>query len=374
LMNTRLAHDGDNLDRYIVGRQFLVVLIVFCTNMIGTAISGASVLGLPNIINEIFLSEGLAMIIVTIIIGMLIAQVIAADCMLDFLNNYVILSTTYLALAVEKCGLLHCVYLVTILFSKITGKEVVTKEPSRSRLSSFFFWFRVFMSFVLVTFSFAVTISALFQGETKMWNGVPNIVSVILFLILMCVVGILEGMQIALFEVINLPKDDVKKYPVVYANCKLAFRDQNLKALLIGRQICVTCCMFVAARITSINVDINDPNTENIFGVSDSVQNFLNTGLLGAVITTIFGSLAWRIIASSFPIGFLSNPVIYLLIQLCLIVENTGVCSAAWILGRYTKRLAGFQPDHVYLGGVEALITYKRESSRGFTTQSCLPV
>lgn len=373
LMNTSLAHNGDNMERYIIGRQFLVILIVFCTNLMGSAISDASVLGLPYIINEIFISEGVAMIIVTIMIGMLISQVIAADCMLDFLNHYFMLFTTYVALAVEKCGILHCIYLVNIFFSQITGKQIDAKEPKRSKLSCLLFWFKILMSIIVVGFSFAVTIAALFQGKTKMWEGVPNYVSVIIFLILMMIVGIMEGMQIALFAVINLPKIELKKFPVCYVNCKLAFRNKNLKALLIGRQICVTCCMFIVARITSVNVDTNNADTENIFGVNDSIQNFFNTGLLGAVITTVFGSLAWRMIAAAFPIGYLSNPLIYIIIQLCLMLEKTGVCSAAWLLGRQTKKLAGFKPDYVYLGGEVARI-FTESIQKSKRSQSILPV
>merc|ERR1711981_1073109 len=33
LMNTALAHKGDNMERFIVGRQFLVVLVIFLVNM-----------------------------------------------------------------------------------------------------------------------------------------------------------------------------------------------------------------------------------------------------------------------------------------------------------------------------------------------------
>jgi hypothetical protein len=40
---------------------------------------------------------------------------------------------------------------------------------------------------------------------------------------------------------------------------------------------------------------------DNIFGVSDGLQSFFNTGLLRAVIMTIVASLAWHIIASAFP-------------------------------------------------------------------------
>ena len=352
LKSTALSHKGDNMERFIVGRQFLVVLVVFVTNMMGSSIKGASVLGMPDVINEIFLATGLGMILVTIMIGQLTAQVNAANCMLDFLNNYFMLFTTYVSLAIEMSGLLHSVYLVQIIFSKISGKPIESKEPPRSGLASVFFWVRVLVSLVVLGFAFAVTLAALFQGKTAMWEGVPSWVSVIVFFVLMCFVGMMEGMQIAMFAVVNMPEEELKNYPIAYANCELTFRDQNLQAFLIGRQICVTCCMFVVARITSVDVD-TAADEGNIFGVSDGLQGFFNTGLLGAIITTIVGSLAWRIIASSFSLAFLSNPLIYLIIRLCLILESSGVCSAAWVLGRWNKLLVGYQPDDVYLEGAE---------------------
>jgi Silicon transporter len=185
-----------------------------------------------------------------------------------------------------------------------------------------------------------------------MYAGVPEVVSVIVFFVLMCFVGMMEGMQIALFAVVNMPAEELAKYPIAAKNCELTFTGNNLQAFLIGRQICVTCCMFIVARITSVNVDV-DTDESNIFGVSDSIQGFFNTGLLGAVITTIVGSLAWRIIASSFSVAFLSNPLIYVIIRLCLLLEASGVCSAAWLLALIHKTVVGYQLDEVYIGTPE---------------------
>ena len=350
LKNTTLAHKGDNMERFIIGRQFLVVLVVFISNLMASGIKGASVLGLPALVNDIFLGTGIALILVTIMIGQLTSQVNAANCMLDFLNNYFMLFSTYMSLFIEMTGLLHSVYLVQLVFSKITGKSIDSKEEPRNALQKLLFWLRVLLSLVVLGFAFAVTLAALFQGKTTMWAGVPPAVSVIVFFILMCFVGMMEGMQIALFAVVNLPEEELKSYPIAYANCELTFRDQNLQAFLIGRQICAATGMFIVARITTLNVVVGDGN---IFGVSDGLQSFFNTGLLGAVITTIVASLAWRIIASSFPVAFLSNPLIYLIIRLCLLLEASGVCSAAWVLGRFNKLLVGFQPDEVYLEGAE---------------------
>jgi hypothetical protein len=263
------------------------------------------------------------------------------------------LFTTYVSLAIECSGLLHSVYLVQLFFSKITGKPIESNEPPRSLAANFLFWGRIVLSLVILGFSFAVTLAALFAGKTLMYDGIPEAVSVVILFVLMCFVGLMEGMQIALFAVVNLPEEELKHHAMAAKTCELCFSGRNLQAFLIGRQICVTICMFVVARITSITVDVQGDISENIFGVSDGIQTFFNTGLLGAVITTIVGSLAWRIVASSFPVAYLSNPLVYMIIRLCLVLEASGVCSAAWLLALIQKSLFGFELDEVYIGTPE---------------------
>jgi hypothetical protein len=242
---------------------------------------------------------------------------------------------TYVSLAIELSGLLHSVYLVQIMFSMITGKHVESNKPPCSGVQNLFFWGRVLLSLGVMLFAFAVTLSAYFDGNTTMWEGIPTAVSVVVFFMLMCFIGMLEGIQTALFAVLNLPEEELAQHPIAHKSCQLTFSSQNLQAFLIGRQICVTMCMFVVARITTLDIEVGI--NENIFVDSDGVQNFFNTGLLGAIITTIVASLAWRIIASSFPVAFLSNPLIYVIIRLCLLLEDYGLCSAAWVLARYHK-------------------------------------
>lgn len=336
------------MERFIVGRQFLVVLVVFCINLLASASKGANVLDLPEAAAKVFLESGVAVILITIMLGQLTAQVNAANSMLDFCNNYFLLFTCYVSLLIEVSGLLHSVYLVQIFFAKLTGKPIESKEGPRSRMQLVFFWGRVLMSLAVLGISFAVTLAALFQDKTTMWSGVPSGVSVLIFFLFMFFAGMLEGMQIALFAVVNLPEEELRGHPMAHANTELISKGHNLQAFLIGRQICVTVCMFVVARITTLDVTVGEGN---IFGVSDSLQAFFNTGLLGAVITTIVASLAWRVIASSFPVAFLSNPLVWLSIELCLLLEKSGICSASWVLARVHKAIARYQPDEVYLKG-----------------------
>jgi silicon transporter len=349
---TTLAHKGDNLDRYLIGRQFLVVLIVFVTNMSGAALKDAEVLGLPDVVQKIFLESGVAMILMTVIVGQLTSQVNAAHCMLDYINTYFMLFTLYVALAIEFSGMLHCVYLVQMLFAKLAGKPVISQEAPRTPIRKFFFWLRIVMSLVILGFSFAVTLTALFDGKTTMWEGIPSAVSVILFFVLMSIVGMLEGMQVAFFAVVKLTKEEQAEHPVALKTCELIFSGRNLPGFMIGRQICVTMCFFIIARVTTLDVDV-DAGDETVFGVSAGLQEFFNTGLLGAIITTIVASITWQLVASAFPVAFLSNPVVYLLLRACLILESSGICSAAWFFASIHKRIVGFQVDEVYIGTPE---------------------
>eukprot|EP00592_Proboscia_alata_P000945 CAMPEP_0194374170 /NCGR_PEP_ID=MMETSP0174-20130528/22546_1 /TAXON_ID=216777 /ORGANISM="Proboscia alata, Strain PI-D3" /LENGTH=1500 /DNA_ID=CAMNT_0039153563 /DNA_START=236 /DNA_END=4738 /DNA_ORIENTATION=+ len=347
LLNTRKAHSGDNMERFIVGRQFLVVLVFTMINMCGSAVEGTQISFLGNSMNGIFVGSGLGMILTTIVVGQLTSQVNAANCMLDFINSYFMLATTYLSLFVEYTGLLHSVYLIQLIFARLAGKPIDTNEPQRNIPQTVFFWIRVFFSLLVLGYALVITLTALFESKTKMWDGVPGAVSIIILIILCCFVGMMEGMQIAFFTVVNLPEEELVKHKTVYQNCQTVFSGPNLQSFLIGRQICAASGMFVVARIMTLNYSEQD---DNVLGVSDALQTFFNTGLLGAVITTILASLVWRVIASSFPIAFLSNPFIGPMIKLCLFFESTGVCSSVWLLALTQKKIAGYQVDELYIG------------------------
>ena len=156
----------------------------------------------------------------------------------------------------------------------------------------------------------------------------------------------MEGMQIAAFRLLKMSQEELSQHSVAAANCELMFSGQNLQAFLIGRQIFVASLMFIVARVATIEIEDNE---DNIFGVGNGLQRFLDTGLLGAVVLTIIGSLAWRIIASTFPLGFMSNPVVYVLIRICLILEGTGLASSAWLLALAIKKIVNLNPDEEYL-------------------------
>ena len=226
-----IAHEGENLNRFILGRQFLVFLVVFVVNMCSAAVPDTKIPYVSDSLVQIFLDSGLATIIITVILGQLAAEVNATKSMFDFVNSYLMLATLWLTLAIEWSGLLHSVYLVQYMFAWAAGKPVAD-AASRTTTENIFFWLRVFLSTAVLGYACTFTFVALFHGQTDMYAGVPNTVSVILFVVLLLVIGMMEGMQIALFAVVNLPEEELKNHQVARANCDLTFKGSNFQAFL----------------------------------------------------------------------------------------------------------------------------------------------
>ena len=107
----------------------------------------------------------------------------------------------------------------------------------------------------------------------------------------------------------------------------------------------------MVARITTIDANNEDIKNhgETTLGVSEEVQAFINTGLLAALVTTILGSLMFRVVASSAPLLFLSNPIINMFLRMCLIVEYTGIMQFAWMVAKGVRRLLCYHADYSYL-------------------------
>jgi len=351
---TGWAHKGDNLDRYLMGRQFMVIFINFTIGLCGAPLSGAEVLGLPDWVTAIFLGSGMAMVLQNVIVGQLTSQCNASHMMLDYINNHFMTFTYWVAAAIEVTGVMHTSYLIRMMAFWAAGKPVESNEPPKTGFTLIFFWGRVLFSLGVLGFALAVTIEALYRGKTSAWEGLPETVSLILFFVLMCCVGLFEGMQIAFFAVSKLPKSERGSSTLALKTCECLFKNggKNLPGFMCGRQMTVTLCFFVIARVTTINVDVG--NEPNIFDVPDWVQlGLFNLGFMGAITTTILGSIAWQLVAGSFPIAFLSNPIVYVFLQAALFLEWTGICAAAWFLALIQRKACGFKFDEVYIGTPE---------------------
>lgn len=351
---TGWGHKGDNLDRYLMGRQFMVIFVNFTISLCGGTINAdVDVLGLPGWVKSIFLGSGIAMVLQNVTIGQLTSQCSASHCMLDYINTHFMTFTYWCTAVIEFTGVMHISYFIRTMSYWAAGKPVESNEPPMQGATMGFYWLRVLFSAGCLGMALAVTIDALFRGQTALWNGVPQWAGLVLFFVLMMCVGLLEGMQIAFFAVSKLPKSERGDSNMALKTCHCLFKNggKNLPGFMCGRQVTVTLCFFVIARVTTITVDIG--TDENIFGVSDWVQTMFNLGFMGALTTTILGSIAWQLVAGAFPIAFLSNPVVYIFLQIALFIEALGFVAAAWMLSVVQSKIMGFQFDEVYVGTAE---------------------
>ena len=255
-------------------------------------------------------------------------------------------------MAIEFSGILHITYIVQKTVGMLAGKPIESNEPPRTLVKNIFFYGRCLMSLTLLCFAFAVTFSAILQGKTTVWESIPPAASIIIFFVLMCVIGVLEGSQIAYFAVVKMTESERGEAVLgrfAKKTCNILFKNHNhnLAAFLVGRQLCVVSCMFFIARITAVKIE---PGEENIFGVSDWVQKIFDTGLLGALIVAVIASVSWRLIASAFPLQFVRSPICYVFLRICLFLEMTGLLHGAWVIAGIIIKLTRVQRDEVYIG------------------------
>lgn len=286
----------------------------------------------------------------TAMISQLPPQINASHCMIDFVDNYFALGTMYVALAVEFSGIMHASYLVQYAIALTNGKPIKNDEPV-TLVRSAFFWARVLMSFAFLSLSLAVTLVALLDGKTTMWEGVPKGLSIALFFVLLVIAGLLEAIQVAVLATSKMRRENQGTSYFGKKTVQVISKDQNLPAFFVGRQLMVVCCFFLLARVATPNVPVG--RGENIFGVSDGVQAFLNTGLHAALLMTVMGSTTWKLAASAFPVAFVNLPSTYVFLQIGLVLERSGICSCAWLLAWLMRRFTKLQRDEIYVGTPE---------------------
>lgn len=285
---TSVAHKGQTIERFIVGRQYLDLTIVFITSFMVSAVDGAQVLGLPKLVNDIFLGSDLGVILCTIVFGQLVSVINCSHSMLDFINNWCMVGSTRIALFVESTGILHAVYLVQIIFTKLANKNkksptttttsttttttststaaaktssisaktldttthfmssdseqdanssdsgsttpvsgritVSDHVPTRSTCQRILFWARVLLSLGMSIYTVVVFSTAIVTGNTGIREGIPTYVSFLSLIVLLLLGGFMEALQIALFAVKHLPADTIEANHRAKRTCEYMFR------------------------------------------------------------------------------------------------------------------------------------------------------
>jgi len=188
--------------------------------------------------------------------------------------------------------------------------------------ASAFDYIRFVFSAVLLIFSMVCTGYAIVTQKTGFWKEVPGWAALLLFIVVLILLGIVEGLQLALVELKRQKPNTYKDtHPAAYKLGEIASRGDNIEKFLVGRQMIVVFLVFFAAKLTAITV----PGQEFLFPVPDWVSTiFLETGLLASIVVVVVAQLTPQIVASIFPVQFLNIVMMRPVYYSCVFLEYTG--------------------------------------------------
>ncbi|CAH1777247.1 unnamed protein product, partial [Owenia fusiformis] len=194
---------------------------------------------------------------------------------------------------------------------------------------------RFILSALLLLFSLVVTFYAIVERKTGFWKEVPGWVALILFIIDLFLLGIVEGLQIALVELKRQHPDSYKKsHPAAYRLGQIAAHGDNVERFLIGRQVFVVILVFFCAKLTTIHA--NTDGGKFLFPVPFWFQAaFLETGLLACIIVVTIAQLMPQIVAAKYPVHFLQIVIMRPAYYACVFVEITGIAHICWLLAAF---------------------------------------
>ena len=131
-------------------------------------------------------------------------------------------------------------------------------EDPAGMSSTFLFWLKVAMSSIIYIFSLTLVITALFDGNTEMWDDISPGLSLFLFVVVLMWGMLLQGVQVAIFALMKLPSERYRHRKTARLNFKAVFNhgSENVDNFLIGRQLLVTAFYVRNECFMTVNYDI----------------------------------------------------------------------------------------------------------------------
>jgi len=352
----KLVHSGANVERFLVGRQFLLLFNGFLVSRIG----GGS--GIDNLemgswtwstpFTQFFYSNNVLLMIVIVALGQLPTQLVAADKMLGFFelpfgHYYFVIMP---CLIVESIGLTHSSYVLKDLLCWISNIDQSKADPAKALNKNFFHWARCALSVFAVGFSGTFIIKGLAKSQTPAtdgpgWEKLPGGLAVLVSLFFIFMLASAEGIQVSIIALATVPEETYKdKYPLAFRTAKLGVA--RMSAFLAGRQFLTAMNMVLLARVTGYAGTDGDLLPGGDWGMGKFFNQYLlQTGFLGAILVVNVAQLASQVTASLFPIPVINNFFMYWLLNLMLFVEMSGIVNACWPLSWLLTKTFDMKPD-----------------------------
>lgn len=352
----KLAHKGPNVERFLVGRQFLLLFNGFLVSRVGGGKREDFYIGdwqWSDMLTQALWLNSILLMIIIIAVAQLPTQLVANDKMLGFLNlRYYGYYTVLLpCLFVESIGLTHSSYLLKDVLSRAAGIDQSTADPAKKMNKDFLYWARCLLSVAAVIFSTVFIIKGLAQSQTNAtsgagWRKLPGYAAVLVGLLFLFIMACAEGMQVSALALAKTHTASFKNTsPKAYNTCKLFFAGRNMNAFLVGRQLFVAMMMVLLGRVFSYTGSEGDiPGDDWGMGAGFN-EGLLQTGFLGAIMVVNVAQLASQVLASIFPIAFINNYFLNVLLRIMLLVEFSGIVNSCWPLARFLIYFTGLPDD-----------------------------
>jgi hypothetical protein len=205
-------------------------------------------------------------------------------------------------------------------------------------------YIRFIVSSLILLFALVCTSYAIVMQHTHFWKAVPGWAGLIIFVVDLFLLGIVEGLQIALVELKRQHPDAYKhSHPGAYRLGQVAMKGDNVERFLMGRQVCVVVLVFLAAKLTTLELQ---DGKDFLFPVPQWVQSvFFETGFLACVVVVILAQLMPQIAAAQFPVHFLQIFLMRPAYYFCIFLEMTGLTHSCWLLSGLFTIASGMEDD-----------------------------
>jgi len=289
----KLAHKGANVERFLVGRQFLLIFNGFLLSRVSGAsrtfgnfydgplrddVNLTASLLAGNASETFYMGDlasgnawqwnvhandffwGNSVLLMILIVGpiQLVTQLVAADKMMAFLNLhfYGLYTVLYPCLIMEYVGLTHSAYILKDVLAWAAGIDTAKENPAKAMNKNALHYLKCLWSVGWVVFGgifmfkgWAMSQSGATSG--KGWENMPGGAAVVVSLLFLFIMALAEGLQVSGLALMKTELSEIKDTsPLAYATCKLMFAGRNMQAFLVGRQFFVAVMMVLLGRVT----------------------------------------------------------------------------------------------------------------------------
>jgi len=367
----KLAFTGPNVERFLVGRQFLLLFNGFLCSRVGGAADivendGNYKIGdwewdKDSAGSQIFWTNSFLLLIIIVSAAQLPTQLLAEDKMLGFFNlrfypYYTILMPT---LFMESLGLTHSAYLLKDVLCWAAKIDTTKGDPKKQMKKDVVYYAKCFLSVFAVSFCGVFLFKGWFLKQTGAthgtgWEDLPGWAAIVVSVFFLFIMACAEGIQVSALALQRTPTETFKSTkPKVYRILMLLggsdgveYEGRNMKAFLVGRQFFVAMMVILLGRVTAYGGSEGVLVRGTDWGMGTGFNEwFLQTGFCGAIFVVNVAQLATQITASIFPVSLINNHVMYFLLQAMLATEASGLPNACYPCMWAMNSIFGLTPD-----------------------------